>query len=167
MKKKETFSITLATLWLLFSLPVSAEELPEAEPIQSGAGALATENWDSYENNEAVILYQDGTLWVEEYENKTAQLEEQYQAKVKELEPKFIDTLTDIYEHIFQISLKNSRELVVHLISNTMRNIEGNSGYLIHVSKDDYPFVSMQKKDLVENLQKDIKSIVKRATTYT
>lgn len=75
MKKKETFSITLATLWLLFSLPVSAEELPEAEPIQSGAGALATENWDSYENNEAVILYQDGTLWVEEYENKT-ELEE-------------------------------------------------------------------------------------------
>lgn len=76
--------------------------------------------------------------------------EEEFQKKVNELEPMFIDTITGIYEHIFNVSLKNSRDLVVHLIGNTMRNIEGNSGYLVHVSKDDYPFVSMQKKELVK-----------------
>ena len=78
------------------------------------------------------------------------QLEEEYQRKLDELEPKFIDTLTGIYEHIFKVSLKNSRELIVHLIANTMRNIEGSNDYLIHVSKDDYPFVSMEKKELVK-----------------
>lgn len=102
--------------------------------------------------------HQEGLNSVEEQRNalarelqqKAIQLEEEYQTKVKELEPKFVDTLTDIYEHVFRISLKNSRELVVNLLANTMRNIEGSNGYLIHVSKEDYPFVSMQKKELVK-----------------
>ena len=38
----------------------------------------------------------------------------------------------------------------MHLLANAMRNLEGGNGYLIHVSKDDYPFVSMQKKELVK-----------------
>ena len=71
-------------------------------------------------------------------------------AQMDELEPQFIETLTGIYEHIFHVSLKNSRDLVVYLIANTMRNLEGNSGYLVHVSKEDYPFVSMQKKELIK-----------------
>lgn len=81
---------------------------------------------------------------------KAAMIEEEYQKKIDELEPRFIDTLTGIYEHIFNVSLKNSRDLIVYLIGNTMRNIDGNNGYLIHVSKEDYPFVSMQKKELIK-----------------
>ena len=81
---------------------------------------------------------------------RIAQVEEAYQKKIDELEPQFIEMLTGIYEHIFHVSLKNSRDLVVYLIANTMRNLEGNNGYLIHVSREDYPFVSMQKKELVK-----------------
>ncbi len=79
-----------------------------------------------------------------------AAIEEDYQQKLKELEPIFIDTLTGIYEHIFHVSLKNSRELIIYLIQNTMRNIETGSTYLIHVSKEDYPFASMQKRELIK-----------------
>lgn len=81
---------------------------------------------------------------------RIAQVEEEYQKKIDELEPQFIEMLTGIYEHIFHVSLKNSRDLVVYLIANTMRNLEGSNGFLIHVSKEDYPFVSMQKKELVK-----------------
>ncbi len=85
-----------------------------------------------------------------EVEQMVAALEDEYQRKIKELEPIFIDTLTGIYEHIFHVSLKNSRELIVYLIQNTMRNIETGSTYLIHVSKEDYPFASMQKRELIK-----------------
>lgn len=81
---------------------------------------------------------------------QAAVIEEEYQQKLKELEPRFIDTLTGIYEHIFHVSLKNYRELIVYLLQNTMRNIEGGGTYLIHVSKEDYPFASMQKKELIK-----------------
>ncbi|MDE6991200.1 MAG: hypothetical protein K2P42_11160 [Lachnospiraceae bacterium] len=85
-----------------------------------------------------------------EAEQMMAAMEDEYQRRIKELEPIFIDTLTGIYEHIFRVSLKNSRELIVYLIQNTMRNIETGSTYLIHVSKEDYPFASMQKRELIK-----------------
>lgn len=76
------------------------------------------------------------------------QLEEEYRQLVDELEPTFVDTITDIYEHIFHVELRSYREVLVHLISTTMRKIEGNRDFMIHVSKEDYPYVSMQKKQI-------------------
>ena len=94
-----------------------------------------------------------------EAEQKIAAAEAEYEQKIKELEPRFIDTLTGIYEHIFHVNLKNFRELIVYLIQNTMRNIEGGGTYLIHVSKEDFPFASMQKKELIKGTNIDLESI--------
>ena len=85
-----------------------------------------------------------------EYQEKQEAVLEQYEQKVSELEPRFVSTLTAIYEHIFNVNLKKNQDIIVHLIGNTMRNIEGDSGYLIHVSKEDYPYVSIQKKDMLQ-----------------
>lgn len=74
-------------------------------------------------------------------------LEAEYEQLVKELEPKFVEALTDIYEKVFQIDLKKEHDIVMHLISSTMHKIEGNSNYLIHVSKEDYPYVNMKKNE--------------------
>jgi flagellar assembly protein FliH len=92
-------------------------------------------------------------------EEEKAKLEGEYQQKLREVEPRFIDTLTGIYEHIFHVSLKNSRELIVYLIQNTMRHIEGGGTYLIHVSKEDFPFASMQKKELIKGTNINIDSV--------
>jgi flagellar assembly protein FliH len=94
-----------------------------------------------------------------EHEQRKAQLEGEYQQMLREAEPKFIDTLTGIYEHIFHVSLKNSRELIVYLIQNTMRNIEGGGTYVIHVSKEDFPFASVQKKELVKGTNINLDSV--------
>lgn len=116
------------------------------------------EGFEQGQNNGFVQGHQDGLNSVAE-ERKQVQieaeqmrqaLEEEYQRRIKELEPVFIDTLTGIYEHIFHVSLKNLRELIIYLIQNTMRNIETGSTYLIHVSKEDYPFASMQKRELIK-----------------
>lgn len=96
---------------------------------------------------------------LEEMERQRAKLESEYEKKLKEIEPKFIETLTGIYEHIFHVSLRNSRELIVYLIQNTMRNIEGGTTYLIHVSKEDFPFASMQKRELIKNTNINIDDV--------
>ena len=85
----------------------------------------------------------------QEYARKEQQLEEHYQQQIDELEPQFIETITDIYEYILGVDLGNQREILAHLISNTIRKIEGSHSFIIHVSKEDYPFVSMQKKQLL------------------
>ena len=83
-----------------------------------------------------------------EYQKKANGLEAEYQKRMDELEPKFVDTITGIYEHIFHVDLHSYRDVLCYLISSTMRKTEDNRSFLIHVSKDDYPYVSMQKKQI-------------------
>ena len=61
-----------------------------------------------------------------EYQKKAAGLDAEYQKRMDELEPQFVDTITA-----------------------TMRKTEDNRSFLVHVSKEDYPYVSMQKKQIM------------------
>ncbi len=85
----------------------------------------------------------------QEYLKKEKLLEEQYQQKLEELEPQMVDTITQIYEHIFHVDLQSNRDILTCLISNTLRKIEGERDFIIHVSKEDYPYVNMQKKQML------------------
>ena len=84
-----------------------------------------------------------------QYQKKAAGLDAEYQKMMDELEPKFVDTITGIYEHIFHVDLHSYREILCYLISSTMRKTEDNRSFLVHVSKEDYPYVSMQKKQIM------------------
>lgn len=142
-------------------------ELARVRAVEEGRSQGYQEGFEQGQNEGFAQGHQDGLDSVAEereqayaeISEKIAAVEEEYQQKLKELEPRFIDTLTGIYEHIFHVSLKNSRELIVHLIQNTMRNIEGGSTYLIHVSKEDYPFASMQKRELVKGTNIALESV--------
>ncbi len=79
---------------------------------------------------------------------KEKELEEQYQALLAEMEPNLVDAITGVYEHIFRVELSAQKEILTHLISNALSQIEGGRSFLIHVSKEDYPYVSMQKKQI-------------------
>ena len=85
-----------------------------------------------------------------ELEAEKQRLYEEYDSLVEKLEPKFIDTITDIYSHIFGIELADKRDILVHLIDSTLRHVESSKTFLVHVSKEDYPFVNMHKQELTE-----------------
>ncbi|MCR5830605.1 MAG: hypothetical protein K6G67_00505 [Lachnospiraceae bacterium] len=87
-----------------------------------------------------------------EVEEKSVALDRAYEAKIAELEPKFVDTLTGIYSHVLGIDLTGRSETVLYLLQNTIRNIEGTKNYLVHVSGDDHEFVSEHRDDLAEGL---------------
>lgn len=101
--------------------------------------------------------YQDGmTRGMQELEGQKQQLLErerrltqEYEQQISQLEPRFIETLTGIYEHIFHVELSGYRDVIVHLIADTLRKTEGGRDYIVHVSKEDYPYVSMQKKQIM------------------
>ncbi len=84
-----------------------------------------------------------------EYQEKEEQLELFYQQQIEELEPQMVDTISAIYEHIFHVELSSYRDLLGHLISDTLRKLEGGHDFMVHVSKEDYPYVSMQKKQIL------------------
>ena len=88
----------------------------------------------------------------EEIRKERIRLEEEYDSMIEELEPQFIDTITAVYNHIFQVELENERNILVHLIETTLRKVESSRVFIVHVSKDDYPYVNMQKKTLTEEV---------------
>lgn len=88
----------------------------------------------------------------QELEEIRKQLAADYDKLLDDLEPKFIDTLTGIYEHIFRVDLHRHRDIIVHLINTALRKAEGTGDILIHVSKEDYPYVTMQKKVLLSGV---------------
>ena len=75
-------------------------------------------------------------------------LEAQYQDALEQMEPQLVETITGIYEHVFHVELYAYWEILVHLIASTLRKVDGNKEFLVHVSKEDYPYVNMQKRQL-------------------
>lgn len=95
--------------------------------------------------------YNDGVASANaELAEARAQLEAEYNGRMRELEPEFVKQLTAIYEQVFHIELGGYQNLVLRLLEGCMQKMETSSNYIIHVGPEDYPFVSMQKKVLME-----------------
>ncbi len=85
-----------------------------------------------------------------ELAEKRRQLEAEFDGLLEDLEPRFIETITDVYSHIFGVELMDNRDILVHLIDSTLRKVESSRTFIVHVSAEDYPHVNMQKQALVE-----------------
>lgn len=134
-----------------------AQAREEAEQICSKAREEAASEKAQVLSQARQQGYQEGLVKAQahegameqEYLEKAQNLEEAYQQQIDILEPQFVDTITGIYEHIFQIELSSYREILTSLISTVLHKLEGSRSFIIHVSKEDYAYVSMQKKQLL------------------
>ena len=88
----------------------------------------------------------------QELDNKEKELEKSYEKRIEELEPMFIENLTEIYEHIFHVQFAGNKEVIFYLLQEAVRKIEGSKNFIIHISKEDFGFVSMQKKELLSGI---------------
>ncbi|MBQ6048705.1 MAG: hypothetical protein IJL40_05170, partial [Oscillospiraceae bacterium] len=85
-------------------------------------------------------------------QEKADALDRQYEEKIAELEPLFVDKLTAIYSHVFGIDLSGRNDVILYLLKDAIRNVEGTKNYLVHVSKDDYEYVSTNREELTAGL---------------
>ena len=128
----------------------------QAQEIIADAKNQAESDRDKIFNEAKTQGFEEGKFRAEkenelirgELERTRVDLRKEYEQQIEELEPRFIDTITGIYERVFHVDLQSYREILVYLIGNTLSKVEGRS-FLIHVSKEDYAFVSMQKKQLI------------------
>ncbi len=85
----------------------------------------------------------------QEYLEKNRALEEEYQQQIDMLEPNLVEAITGIYEHVFHVELSSYREILTSLISDVLHKLDGSKSFIIHVSKEDYAYVNMQKKQIL------------------
>jgi len=82
-------------------------------------------------------------------EQERMQLHAFYEQQIDALEPEFVDVLTGIYEKVFEVGLDNQKEIVVTLLRNTMKKLDGCKNFLVHVSTADYSYVKEHKEGLL------------------
>lgn len=88
----------------------------------------------------------------QEFTEKVKAVEEEYDRLLEQTETKLVDVLADVYEQLFLVELSSYKELVIHLVASALHKIEGGRDFLVHISPEDYPYVSMEKKQLLSAL---------------
>lgn len=116
---------------------------------QQREAALAEAKREGYDAGYSEGMRQVGQM-KEELAGSQQRMAAEYERKLDELEPLFIEKLTGIYEHIFKVSMTSNKQVLLYLAENVIRNAEGNREFFVHVSKEDYAAVNMQKKQLEE-----------------
>ncbi|MBR5970035.1 MAG: hypothetical protein IK016_06750 [Lachnospiraceae bacterium] len=86
----------------------------------------------------------------EEHNERLRQLDNEYQAMVDRLEPEMVDTLTRIYEHVFDVNLRGEKRIILHLLQTTLSRIEPGDDFIIHVSSADFDRMEDEKERLRE-----------------
>ena len=76
----------------------------------------------------------------------------EYEQMVSELEPSLVDMLSDIYGHIFSVDLSDKKEIIFHLLQNALQNTDTTANLMIHVSKEDYEYISGNKTALFDGI---------------
>ena len=125
------------------------KEQAQLEIDQMKAKAFEEANEQGYQEG-----YRKGLDFVQELqkqcEDERLQQEQEYQKKLEEMEPLMVDTLCDVYSHIFKVEAKEHKELVLKLLQDTLLKVDGTGSIIVHVAKEDYAYVQEQKGALLE-----------------
>ncbi|MCR5626027.1 MAG: hypothetical protein K6F99_01790 [Lachnospiraceae bacterium] len=140
--------------------------IEEASAQAESMKAAAVEEGRTQGHNEG---YNAGMAEVEDMKNQlniqASEMQAQYEKMVEDMEPLLVETLTDIFEHVFNVDFSSRKDVIFYLIGEALKSIDTGRNLIIHVSEDDYGFVSMQKKELLEGISNsDTAEIISDAT---
>lgn len=101
--------------------------------------------------------YAEGFAKAEQYleeqkklmEQRREELEKEYLEKIRKIEPDLVAVITDLYQTIFDVDFMKYMKLIPNAIEKTLKRADGIKNCMIHVSKEDYPYVNMNKKQLI------------------
>ncbi len=89
-----------------------------------------------------------------ELEATRMQLNEEYQEKVRNLEPELVDAILRVVMDVTHVISEDKKDLVAGLIGNVLNGDINSKTFVIRVSKDDSDFVKKNKDKLIEEVDK-------------
>lgn len=98
-------------------------------------------------SQEAEQLKADAEAEIAEEKEK---MQADFQQLVNSIEPDMVDTLTNIYEHVFNVDLRENKDIIMHLLKTTLSKMESGTDIILHISSDDYDLVTDEKPALEE-----------------
>lgn len=100
--------------------------------------------------------YEEGTLKTKSLETqlmeRERELEASYEKQVRELEPKFVEVVTTLLKHVTGVVIEDRKDVLLYLMEKALLNVENSDLYVLHVSKEDYDFITEQKQRVEESI---------------
>lgn len=92
----------------------------------------------------------------QELSDKESSLKSKYDAYSKELESDLIDAIIQVFNKVFKIQFDDKKDILFHLVENTMSNIEVGKEFRIHVAHSNYKFMMSHLAEIQERIGNDI-----------
>ena len=92
----------------------------------------------------------------QELSDKESALKSKYDAYSKELESDLIDAIIQVFNKVFKIQFDDKKDILFHLVENTMSNIEVGNEFRIHVAHSNYKFMMSHLAEIQERIGNDI-----------
>lgn len=91
-----------------------------------------------------------------EIQTRREKLESEYQQKSDEMESDIVDAIIKVFDKVFKIQFDDKKEMLLHLIKNTLMNVEVGKEFRIHVSQNNYKFINSHLDDVKQNIGNDV-----------
>lgn len=92
----------------------------------------------------------------QELSDRESSLKSKYDAYSKELESDLIDAIIQVFNKVFKIQFDDKKDILFHLVENTMSNIEVGKEFRIHVAHSNYKFMMSHLAEIQERIGNDI-----------
>ncbi|MDD6195227.1 MAG: FliH/SctL family protein [Lachnospiraceae bacterium] len=94
--------------------------------------------------------------WEAETEALRQNLQQEYLQKQSTIEKELVQVVCDVVEKVFLIQFGDKREIILHLLDNTLSNIEGGKEFLIRVNEANCEFLRGHKSQLQDKVGQEI-----------
>lgn len=151
------------------------EARQEAERILAEAGAKVAQ-MENEASHRAELLYeqkrQDGyntgvsqsQVELEAHKNKlqseydalSQSLQMEYESKLDTMEQDIVDVMIRVFNKVFHIQFDNKRQILLHLIKDTLLGIDAGKNFHIRVAETNFKFIESHVADIKEKIGNDV-----------
>ncbi len=72
------------------------------------------------------------------------------------MEKDLVDVIVQVFERVFHIQFDNKKDILLHLVSNAVLNIEGEKKFRIRVSRENAQFLEDNRDGILERVGHNI-----------
>lgn len=136
----------------------------EAEALLADANSQASALFDEqkakgYEDgmsqSQSEILDQKLAL-DEEYNARKNELEVEHENFSRQLESDLIDAIIQVFNKVFHIQFDEKKDILLHLVKNTISKVEVGKEFRIHVAQANYKFMLLHIDEIRERIGNDV-----------
>ena len=91
-----------------------------------------------------------------EFDEKNQMLQAEYEAKLDTLEADMVDVMIRVFHKVFNVQFDNKKQILLHLIKDTLLGIDAGKNFIIRVAESNYKFIESHVADIKEKIGNDV-----------